>query len=380
MNNTLPERIDALLNSQIYAVPPEERQAILLPLLRDHVLAAAQAPSIYANYVKHWPVAPEDAGRIDALPYLPVAAFKQDPPLALCPPEQIIRTVWSSSTSGQASSQIAIDSFTAKRMTKGVALIVGDCIGNNRRPYLVVDEEATNARATHMGARAAAIRGLQPFARETAYCLKAIDDAAYAIDEETLFRFTESHPNEPVLVYGFTYILWLYLVKPLLKRGVCLNLSQVHIMHSGGWKKLIEESVSKEEFNRSTAAVFGCAPEHVIDFYGMAENVGIIYPDCLAGNKHCPIFGEVIIRDPLTLQPVAEGGTGLVQVCSVLPTSFPGHQLLTEDLGQVVKYDHCSCGRRGIAFRFIGRAPQSEVRGCGNIFAERNRSTARNNV
>jgi hypothetical protein len=63
------------------------------------------------------------------------------------------------------------------------------------------------------------------------------------------------------------------------------------------------------------------------------------------------------------------GENGIVQVCSVLPTSFPGNLLLTEDMAQVIAYDGCPCGRRGISFRFAGRIPKAEVRGCGNIKA-----------
>jgi len=55
----------------------------------------------------------------------------------------------------------------------------------------------------------------------------------------------------------------------------------------------------------------------------MVENVGVVYPDCERGNKHVPAFAEVVVRNPLTLEPVAVGQRGLVQVCSVLPTSFP---------------------------------------------------------
>ena len=105
--------------------------------------------------------------------------------------------------------------------------------------------------------------------------------------------------------------------------------------------------------------------------YGMVESVGIIYPDCPAGNKHVPGFGEVIVRTPLTLEPVAARGQGFVQVCSVLPTSFPGHLLLTEDRAKVIAYDGCACGRRGISFRFAGRIPKTELRGCGNLQVSR---------
>jgi acyl-protein synthetase LuxE len=73
----------------------------------------------------------------------------------------------------------------------------------------------------------------------------------------------------------------------------------------------------------------------------------------------------------LTLKPVNAGEVGLVQVCSVLPSSFPGHLLLTEDTAQVIASDGCRCGRSGLAFRFAGRVAKAEARGCGNVEARR---------
>ncbi len=80
-----------------------------------------------------------------------------------------------------------------------------------------------------------------------------------------------------------------------------------------------------------------------------------------------PAFAEVVVRNPLTLEPVAAGQQGMVQVCSVLPTSFPGFLVLTDDMAEVIDYDECPCGRRGTSFRFAGRVPKAEVRGCGNL-------------
>jgi phenylacetate-coenzyme A ligase PaaK-like adenylate-forming protein len=142
-------------------------------------------------------------------------------------------------------------------------------------------------------------------------------------------------------------------------------------MHSGGWKRLQDQAVEKNVFNEQLARVIGCSPDRIIDFYGMVESVGVIYPDCSAGNKHGTAFGDVIVRNPLTLEPVQAGERGIVQVCSVLPTSFPGHLLLTEDMAQVISYDGCPCGRRGISFRFAGRIPKTELRGCGNLESKR---------
>ena len=192
-----------------------------------------------------------------------------------------------------------------------------------------------------------------------------------SLDRAKLLEFAGKHQETELLVYGFTFILWKHLVQPLLADGISLNLQNVRIFHSGGWKRLQDQAVEKSEFNRELARVFGCAPECVIDFYGMVESVGVIFPDCHEGNKHAPLFGDVIVRDPLTLAPVKAGQRGIVQVCSVLPTSFPGNLLLTEDIAEVVETDGCACGRRGISFRFAGRIPKVEIRGCGNIESKR---------
>ena len=60
-------------------------------------------------------------------------------------------------------------------MTKGIAVILRDFVGPARRPYLVVDTGGHTGRRNELGARAAAIQGLQPFASETNYCLDLND-------------------------------------------------------------------------------------------------------------------------------------------------------------------------------------------------------------
>jgi hypothetical protein len=367
----LGQRIDQLLATPTYGLPPEEQQPTLLELLKDELEYACGRNTGFRNYIRHWPTDMRSARRVADLPYLPVELLKRQPPLSLVEPREIKRTLTSSSTTGQMPSRIALDSITARRMTRGVVAIAQDFIGAARRPYLVVDVPGSVAGGPELGARGAAIRGLQPFASEVTYCLKPGKDGDLTLDRNKLFQFAEARRKSRVLVYGFTYILWKYLVKPLRAENICLGMAELHILHGGGWKLLQEEAVDKATFNEGSAHVFGCSADRVIDFYGMVENVGVIYPDCPEGNKHVPAFGDVIVRDPLALQPVSEGGEGIVQVCSVLPTSFPGHLLLTDDLAKIVAFDGCHCGRRGTCFRFMGRVAKAEVRGCGNI--ERNR-------
>ncbi len=365
------DKIDRVLSGPPYCQPPDEKQAGLLGILKEELDYACERHAGYRNYIQHWPLDYRSADQVSDLPFLPVGNLKVNPPLSLVGRDQIKRTLTSSATTSQLPSRVALDSPTARRMTKGIVIIVRDFIGSARRPYLVVDTPSFMGEANALGARAAAVQGLQPFATETTYCLNLNDQGDLTLDQDTLTAFAKNQRDVELLVYGFTFILWNHLAKPLLAKGICLELPKAQILHSGGWKRLQDQAIEKAMFNDQLARVFGCSPDRIIDFYGMVESVGVIFPDCSEGNKHAPVFGDVIVRDPLTLAPVAAGEHGIVQVCSVLPTSFPGNLLLTEDMAQVIAYDGCSCGRRGISFRFAGRIPKAELRGCGNIQSKR---------
>lgn len=364
------EKIERLLSTSPYGRSPDERQASLLEILREELEYGCQQHAGYKNYVDGWPTDYRTAARVADLPYLPVAMLKADPPLSFVPRDEIKRTLTSSATTSQTPSRVVLDPPTARRMTKGVVTIVRDFIGSSRRPYLIVDTPGFLGGG-EMGARGAAIQGLQPFASETTHCLRTGEQGELELDLNKLTEFAKAHQDSEVLIYGFTYILWNHLAKPLMAKGISLELPKARILHSGGWKRLQDQAVEKSVFNERLAGLLGCSTDRIIDFYGMVETVGVIYPDCSEGNKHGPAFGDVIVRNPLTLEPVGAGEQGIVQVCSVLPTSFPGHLLLTEDMAQVISYDGCPCGRRGISFRFLGRVPKSELRGCGNLEIKR---------
>lgn len=367
----LDEMIERVLAPPPYSQPPGKRQAVLLEILRAELEDACQRHEGYRNYLDHWPVDFRLAREVAELPFLPVGVLKANPPLSFVAPDQIKRVLTSSATTSQEPSRVVLDAPTSRRMTKGLLVIVRDFIGSSRRPYLVVDTPDYMGSRETLGARGAAIQGLRPFANETTHCLRLNDEGELTLNREQLSEFAGTHRDAELLVYGFTFILWNHLVKPLLEDGICLNLPKARILHSGGWKRLQDQAVEKDTFNQQVARVFGCSPKRVTDFYGMVESVGVIFPDCPEGNKHAPVFGDVIVRDPLSLRPVPEGEAGMVQVCSVLPTSFPGNLLLTEDMAQVIGYDGCACGRRGISFRFAGRVPKAELRGCGNLQIKR---------
>jgi Acyl-protein synthetase, LuxE len=363
----IEQGIERLLLEPPYKADSRQRRLALLTLLKKEITYACERNPLFRNYVGQWPVDFRTAEKIADLPYLPVGVFKANPPLALVSADEVKRTLTSSSTTGQVPSRIVLDAATARRMAKGVVTIVRDFIGPARRPYLVIDTIGNLEAQSQIGARGAAIQALRSFATEVVCCLRAGDAGDANLDLEKLLACAAKWKDAYVLVCGFTYVIWTSLVKPLQRQGLRLEMPNVRVLHSGGWKRLEQQAVTRDVFIREVASSFGCSEDRVIDYYGMVENVGVIYPDCNQGNKHVPNFAEVIVRDPLTLAPVKAGERGLIQVCSVLPTSFPGFLLLTEDMAQVIGYDNCPCGRSGTSFRFAGRAPKAEVRGCGNL-------------
>jgi hypothetical protein len=372
----IEQGIDSLLAEAPYGANFPERNRALLNLLKKELVYACERNALFRNYVEHWPSDFRDAQQVSDLPYLPVGVFKSNPPLTLVSTVDVKRTLTSSATTGQTPSRIVLDTPTARRMSKGVITIVRDFIGAARRPYLVIDTPENLAAQSQMGARGAAIQALRSFATEIVCCLRSAQQdnsgpSISSLDEEKLLACAAKWRDAEILVYGFTYVIWTELVQPLLRRGITLNLPHARVLHSGGWKRLEENAVTRDVFRDGVASVFGCTPDRIVDYYGLVENVGVIYPDCDRGNKHVPNFADVIVRDPLTLSPVRVGERGLIQVCSTLPTSFPGFLLLTEDMAEVIGYDDCGCGRKGISFRFAGRAPRAEVRGCGNLESTR---------
>jgi hypothetical protein len=135
----------------------------------------------------------------------------------------------------------------------------------------------------------------------------------------------------------------------------------------GGWKTLADRAVTREEFRATAREVLGVQAVH--DYYGMVEQVGSVYVECEQGFFHAPGFAEVLVRDWRDWSVAPHGTEGILQTLSVLPRSYPGHSLLTEDLGTVHGRDDCACGRVGTRFTVRGRLPRAELRGCSDTLA-----------
>jgi len=101
----------------------------------------------------------------------------------------------------------------------------------------------------------------------------------------------------------------------------------------------------------------------------MAEQVGSVFLEGDDGYLYPPNFADIIVRDPLTFREQPVGEPGVIQVLSLLPSSYPGHSILTEDMGVIRGIDDSTCNRSGKYFSVLGRVPQAELRGCSDVHA-----------
>jgi hypothetical protein len=292
-----------------------------------------------------------------SLPWLPVRMFKNHQ-LKSIPDDEVVKVLTSSGTTGEVS-RIYLDREAATAQTRMLSRTLQTVLGPRRLPMLVVDSKAVVSDRRSYSARGAGMLGLMNFGRDHVWVL----DEDGKPDIEALRGFLAKHGDQPFLIFGFTFMVWLYLYEAARDAG--LDLSQGILIHSGGWKKLIDRAVDNKEFRHRLAADTGLTK--VYNFYGMVEQIGTIFlegPD--GGSLYCPDFADVIIRDPETWQPAPIGTPGLVELVSTLPTSYPGHVLLTEDLGVIHGVDDGVWpGKR---FSILGRLPRAEARGCSDTF------------
>ena len=88
--------------------------------------------------------------------------------------------------------------------------------------------------------------------------------------------------------------------------------------------------------------------------------------ECEEGHLHCSNFSEIFIRNRILGKSVYRE-KGIVQLLSPLALSYPGHNIITEDVGEILGEDDCPCGRYGKYFKIHGRLEKAEIRGCSDV-------------
>jgi hypothetical protein len=351
--------LEDLLERPQFSVPAQEKSRLLLSGLEEltgyHCRNCAEYDRILSLLNGHG-----HSSDLAGVPYLPATLFKTHA-LRSVPESEIFKTLTSSGTTGQQASRIVLDRDTARLQSTALSKIMMHVLGPRRLPMILVESSGLIKNRESLSARAAGLVGRAKFGRSHFYAL----DDNMDLNEPGLREFLERYGNAPFLIFGFTFMAWQYLLLRIAHLG--LDLSNGILVHSGGWKKLQQMAVTNAEFKRRFHESTGL--HNIFNFYGMVEQVGSVFLEGEDGYLYPPNFADVIIRDPVTWEEAPAGSAGVIQVISLLPRSYPGHSLLTEDLGVVHGIDDSTCGRMGKRFSVIGRVPRAELRGCSDTHA-----------
>lgn len=351
-----------LLNAPPCSIPQATKERVLLSELNGLTQHHAHNCDQYGRILNAvW----SEQGRVNGpnslndIPYLPVSIFKTTQ-LRSVSADAVKITLTSSGTTGQQVSQIAVDSETSMRQQRALSKIMQRAYGETRLPMLMLDTASVFKRPDLMSARGAGVLGMMRFGRNHAFALK--DDMSP--DFEAVETFLTAYGDKPFIMFGFTFMVWLHLYEAFQDSG--LDLSNGTLVHSGGWKKLIDRAIDNSEFRARLKERFGLT--QVFNFYGMVEQIGSAFLEGPDGLLYPPNFGDVIIRNPVTWQPQPLGVEGVIQVLSLVPRSYPGHSLLTEDVGVIEAIDNGDWKGKGL--RVLGRIPKAELRGCSDVIAQ----------
>ena len=355
---------DELLEKAPYSLSKDEKNRILTERLKELTKLHKENCEEYSRILDSISFDLEKVDNYENLPFLPVRLFKELE-LRSVPKEEVVKTMTSSGTSGQAVSKIYLDRTTSSNQQKTMVKIVSDYTGSGRMPMIILDCPSVVKNRLMFSARGAGILGFSIFGAKKIYAL----DDDMNLNVEALKEFLEKYKGQKILLFGFTFMVWKHFYKEMvrLKDEVSFDLSNGILIHGGGWKKLVNEAVSPEEFHRRLKDI--CGLDSIHDYYGMVEQTGCIYMQCECGHLHASIFSDVIIRKPEDFSICKKGERGIIQVVSAIPESYPGHSLLTEDEGEILGEDDCPCGRNGKYFKIYGRLKNAEIRGCSDTYA-----------
>ena len=314
---------------------------------------------IYGKIIKNLKFKIKKKNKLENFPMLPVRIFKKHD-LQSVPRNKVIKKLVSSGTSGQELSKIYLDKENARSQTIVLKKIIETILGNQRLPMLIIDRDPKILDRSVFNAQLTAIYGFSIFGKHYCYLL----DEEGNIDYKKLNEFLKKYSHDNFFIFGFTSLVFENLIQKLSTKLICSNFQNGILLHGGGWKKLDKLKINNDNFRKKLFSKIKLKKIH--NYYGLVEQTGSIFIE----SKKCgyfvtSVFSDILIRDN-NFDVVKNGNRGFIQLFSLLPTSYPGHSILTEDIGEVANIVNCKCGLKEKHFLVHGRVKESEIRGCSD--------------
>jgi len=162
--------ISEILDIQPYSLNKADKEKLLSTYLSQLTRFHYEHCEPYRKMMDAAGFDPHKEYHYSDLPFLPVRLFKM---FDLCsvPKEDVVKTMTSSGTTGQAVSKIFLDKDTSANQTKTLTKIVSSFIGTQRVPMIIIDSENVVKNRNLFSARGAGILGFSIFGSKRMYAL-----------------------------------------------------------------------------------------------------------------------------------------------------------------------------------------------------------------
>ena len=294
---------------------------------------------IYKKIINRFSFNIKKKDKLENLPYLTAGIFKEFDIHSLSK-KKIFKVLTSSGTSNQQPSKIYLDKKSALNQILVLKKTFHDFFNDNERyPMLVIDRPLSLNSNNTYSARTAAILGFSIFGRNITYAL----NNDFSLNTKIVKYFFKKNKKKNY-IFGFTSLVWFNFINQLVISKNFIDLSNSTIIHGGGWKKLEKQKVSNSLFKKYIKKYFKIKKIH--NYYGMIEQIGSVFFECEKGFFHTSCLNDIIVRKN-NGKVLTNKKKGIIQLLSILPTSYPGHNILTEDVGSIFGENNCNCGRKG---------------------------------
>lgn len=337
-----------------------EHKNLFLNTLKHQINFHKNNSTQYNNFINNIDLDLKKLKNIENLPFLHVNNFKENN-LYSIKKNDIYKILNSSGTTNQNLSKIYLDKINAKNQIVALKKILHSVLGEDRLPMLIFEQNPNLIDKNKFGAKVAAILGFSIFGKNHTFAINSKNE----IDYNSLNNFLKKFSNQKFLIFGFTSSIYEYLIKKLNKKKISIFFNKGILLHGGGWKKLEKVKINNFDFKKKLQKKLKIST--VINYYGVVEQTGSIFLECEKCNCfHNNVFNDIIIRDDkLNISKINQ--RGIVQILSILPTSYPGNSILLEDEGYLIDVKNKNCPNSGKSFKIVGRIPKAEVRGCSDV-------------
>ncbi|HQW85681.1 MAG TPA: acyl transferase [Flavobacteriales bacterium] len=314
---------------------PEAFNALALDLFRLH---AAHNP-VYRAFLEGLRITPDRVGSIEAIPFLPIQAFRDHRVLLEGLTPALTFTSSGTTAAITARHHVPWPELYARSFMTGFRNALGEPATWRIIALLPAYLERPDSSLVLMAQRLVEASG-DP--------LGGLYLNQYAQVADLLRRSEEE--GRRTLLLGVPFALL-----DLAERHP-MTLRHVHIVETGGMKGRRPELV-REDLHTQLRQAFGV--DQVGGEYGMTELLSQAWSPG-AGRYHCPPWMAVRIRevnDPFAPQQMGRtGGIDVIDLCNIASCPF----ISTQDLGRL---------HPDGSFEVLGRFDHSDVRGC-NLLAE----------